>query len=297
MVDPAEAGELAPHIDTASVAAAWHSPEDCYWAPPAMLAALHRAALEAGVTFRIGPEVQAVARDGGRVTGVDTSEGHIATDTVILTTGAWTAALLERSGLGALPVCFVRHQYSIRGPVPGVHPGLPSVRVIDHAVYARPEGENLMFGTYEPHPAEFDAAQLPHRVADVELDRAPADAALERVATVFPDVVGAPLVEMRGGAIAMTPDRAYLIDEAPAARGLYFSTGDSVMGLSVAPALGADLASWVVTGDRPASLAGFRADRFDGELSPDETRRRALAAYEAMYRDDVSLDEVRRLGL
>ncbi|MDX6376530.1 MAG: hypothetical protein QOE98_833, partial [Gaiellaceae bacterium] len=43
--------------------------------------------------------------------------------------------------------------------------------------------------------------------------------------------------------------------------------------------------------------AGFRADRFDGELSPDETRRRALAAYEAMYRDDVSLDEVRRLGL
>jgi glycine/D-amino acid oxidase-like deaminating enzyme len=294
MVDPVAAGELAPHIDTAGVVAAWHSPEDCYWAPPAMLAAFHRAALEAGATFRTGPDVRTVAHGGGRVTGVETSDGPIAANAVIVTAGAWTAQLLERSGLGALPICFVRHQYSIRGPVPGVHPGLPSVRVVDHAVYARPEGENLMFGTYEPHPAEFDAAALPQRVGDVALDRTPADEALAQVADVFPGVVGAPLVEMRGGAIAMTPDRAYLIDEAPAARGLYFSTGDSVMGLSVAPALGEDLANWILSGDRPPSLAGFRADRFDGELSAVETRRRALAAYEAMYRDDLSRGEVRR---
>ena len=294
MVSVDEAAELAPHVQTASVKAAWHSPEDCYWAPPDMLAAYHRAAVEAGVDFCIGVRVDAVESAGGRVTGIATDKGVIAAGTVIVTAGAWTPALLERSGLGALPISFVRHQYSIRGPIPGIHPGLPSVRVVDHAVYARPEGNNLMFGTYEPQPAVIDA--VPPRVSDVELDRAPIDDALEQVAAVFGAVAGAPLVEMRGGPIAMTPDGVYLIDEAPAARGLLFSTGDSVMGLSIAPALGEDLARWVVTGKRPESLADFRVDRFGRSLTPAEIQRRALASYEAIYRDELSASEGRRPG-
>jgi len=297
MVDVAEAAALAPHVDVSGAVAAWHSPEDCYWQPPAMVAAFHTAAVNAGVEFRIGPDVGAITVAGGRVAGVETSEGPIAAGVVVVAAGAWTKPLVERAGIGPLPIAFVRHQYAIRGGLPGIHPGLPSVRVVDHAIYARPEGANLMFGTYEPHPLEFEADTVPARVGDVPLDPAPNDRAAREVAAVFAGAYDAPVVEMRGGVVTMTPDRGYLIDEAPEAAGLYYSTGCNVMGLSIAPAFGEDMAAWITTGERPATLAPFRLDRFDGDaLTPAEVHRRSLARYEAMYRDDESADRVRQGG-
>ena len=171
------------------------------------------------------------------------------------------------------------------------------MRIVDHAVYARPDGANLMLGTYEPQPLEFAADAVPARAEDVPLDHVANDDALRQVASVFRGVGDAPVVEVRGGVVTMTPDRGYLIDEAPAAAGLYFSTGCNVMGLSIAPAFGEDLAAWITTGERPATFAPFALDRFAGAgLTPAETRRRSLGRYESIYRDDESAGHVRQYG-
>lgn len=297
MIDVADVAALAPHVDASGAVAAWHSPEDCYWEPPEMVAAFHRAAIDAGVTFEIGAEVRAITAAGGRVTGVETEHGPIAAGTVVVTAGAWSQRLVEQAGVGPLPLTFVRHQYAIRSGVPGVHAALPSVRIVDHAIYARPVGELLMFGTYEPRPLEFAGDAVPARVGDVPLDPAPNDAALREVAGVFAGAREAPVVEMRGGVVTMTPDRGYLIDQPAEVGGLYYSTGCNVMGLSIAPAFGEDMAAWITTGERPATLAPFRLDRFAGAgLTPGETRRRSLARYEAIYRDDESAGRVRQSG-
>jgi len=297
MVDIAEAASLAPHIDASGAVAAWHSPDDCYWQPPEMLAALHAAAKRAGVDFRSGIDVHAITVAGGRATGAETSAGPLRAGSVVVTAGAWAKPLLERAGVGPLPIAFVRHQYSIRAGVPGIHEALPSVRIVDHAVYARPVGANLMFGTYEPQPLEFVPDAVPARAEDVPLDRAANDEALRQVASVFHTVDDAAVIELRGGVVSMTPDRGYLIDQAPDAEGLYFSTGCNVMGLSIAPAFGEDMATWITTGERPATFAPFGLDRFAGlGLTPDETRRRSLARYESIYRDDESAGHVRHDG-
>src|SRR5262249_38333307 len=152
------------------------------------------------------------------------------------------------------------------------------VRIVDHAIYARPEGTNLMFGTYEPHPLEFDGRRVPARVGDVPLDPTPTDVAARQVAAVFAGAGEAPVVGRRGGVVTRTPDRGYLIDAAPDAAGLYYSTGCNVMGLSIAPAFGEDVAAWITTGERPATLAPFSLDRFARDaLTPDEVHRRSLA--------------------
>jgi 4-methylaminobutanoate oxidase (formaldehyde-forming) len=283
------AGELAPHTDPANAVAAWHSPDDLYFQPPDMVAAFRRAAEDVGVRFVIGPEVAEVTGTGVRTIGGE----RIASGVVVVAAGAWTAGLLERSGVPPLPLTFVRHQATLRSGIPGIHPALPSVRVIDESVYARPDGDRLLFGTYEPRPLEFAAGGIPGRSDQVPLDPAPIEEARRRVESLFRGLAGSVVTEIRGAVVTMTPDRGYLVDEAQP--GLYFFTGCNVLGLSTAPAIGEDIAHWIVSGERPATLAGFGLARFDA-LPAEEVRRRALAQYERTYRDEQTVDRVRHHG-
>lgn len=294
MVTLGDAQRLAPHTNAGAALAAWHAPNDLYFSPPDMLAAYYSAAKNAGVEFRFGEDVSGIEVDAGEVVGVTTQNGRIDAGAVVLTTGPWTKALLSRTG-AELPAVYVRHLYSIRSGVPSIHPDLPSVRVVDHAVYARPEGTNLMFGTYEPHPLEFNI--VPHRTEDVPLDGAAVETALQKVLPVFRGLAGSRVVELRGGVTTMTPDGSYLIDELPDAKGLYFATGCNVMGLSCAPALGEDIALWLSTGKRPDVLEGFSVRRFSNQdLTADYIRRKALAEYEGIYRDSETAGQVRHYG-
>jgi glycine/D-amino acid oxidase-like deaminating enzyme len=218
-------------------------------------------------------------------------------DAVVLATGNWTGPLLWKTVGLRLPLAYVRHQYSIRRDVPNIHPDLPSVRVVDYAVYARPVGTDLMFGTYEPHPLTVDPMALPARTEHVPLDDSATNEALDHAGRLFPGVVDSVVDEMRGGVVTMTPDGSYVIDQCEDATGLYFLSGCNVMGLSAAPALGEDVAGWIADGSRPESLTGFALSRFsvDG-LGEDEHCRRALREYEAIYRDALSRERVRIYG-
>nr|WP_278116504.1 FAD-binding oxidoreductase [Mesorhizobium sp. WSM4875]WIE94838.1 FAD-binding oxidoreductase [Mesorhizobium sp. WSM4875] len=294
MVALDDAQRIAPHTNADVAVAAWHAPNDLYFSPPDMLAAFYSVAKKAGVEFQFGEDVSDIVIDAGKVAGVVTGSGRIDAGAVVMTTGPWTKELLARTGT-ILPAVYVRHQYSIRSGVPGIHPGLPSVRIVDHAVYARPVGANLMFGTYEPHPLEFKA--VPKRAEDVPLDGAAIETALQKVNAVFRGLAGSSVVELRGGVPTMTPDGSYLIDEVEVARGLYFATGCNVMGLSCAPALGEEMAAWLATGQRPEVLKGFSIRRFaDRNLSSDEIRRKALGEYEGIYRDTETAGHIRRYG-
>jgi hypothetical protein len=62
----------------------------------------------------------------------------------------------------------------------------------------------------------------------------------------------------------------------------------------VAPAVGEDIARWVLSGRRPDTLEHFRLDRF--QLTPGEVRRLGLAQYERTYRDDETVERVRAYG-
>lgn len=295
MVALDDAQRIAPHTNADAAIAAWHAPNDIYFSSPDMLAAFYSAGKEAGVEFRFGEEVLDIVTNAGKVVGVSTRNGRIGAGAVVMSTGPWTTALLSKIGT-ILPTVYVRHQYSIRSGVPEVHPDLPSVRIVDHAVYARPEGSNLMFGTYEPHPLELKT--IPDRTEHVALDSEAINTALQKVDAVFRGLARSSVVELRGGVTTMTPDGSYLIDEVTNARGLYFATGCNVMGLSCAPALGESLADWLATGQRPDVLNGFSIGRFaDQDLSTDQIRRMALREYEGIYRDTGSAGHIRRYGV
>src|SRR5207244_2957734 len=74
------------------------------------------------------------------------------------------------------------------------------------------------------------------------------------VAEELPALLTAKIVELRGGLPTMTPDGHFIVDRLPSVDGCYVITGCHVGGLSTSPALGHDLAAWIVTGERPVDL-------------------------------------------
>ncbi|MGM4903827.1 NAD(P)/FAD-dependent oxidoreductase [Tardiphaga sp. 866_E4_N2_1] len=295
LILPSEAEKLAPHTDASHCRAAWYAPDDIYFHPPDMLDSFHKACLRFGVEFRFGPDVSNVLTKNGGVVGVASSEGDIYADAVVIAAGPWTSGLLQGIGIAPLPLLFVRHQYSIRSGIVGIRPDLPTVRIVDHAVYARPDGANLLFGTYEPLPEVIDS--VPDRTEGVSLDPAATEMAIDKVCHIYRGLDRSRIEEMRGGVTAMTPDGRYLIDEAPTAKGLFFVTGCNVMGLSVSPAVGEDMAAWLTSGRRPDDLSRFAITRFSADRpSNEDIRKSGLKEYESIYRDAEASEHVRKYG-
>lgn len=68
---------------------------------PTVVAALAAGARAEGVDVREGVEVTGLVETGGSVVGVDTDQGRITADIVVIATGAWTRALLAEHGIEA----------------------------------------------------------------------------------------------------------------------------------------------------------------------------------------------------
>ncbi|HEX6657179.1 MAG TPA: FAD-binding oxidoreductase [Ilumatobacter sp.] len=68
---------------------------------PTVVAALAAGARAEGVDVREGVAVTALVETGGSVVGVDTDQGRITADVVVIATGAWTRALLAEHGIEA----------------------------------------------------------------------------------------------------------------------------------------------------------------------------------------------------
>ena len=288
-IEPGEAQRLAPWLNPASAQAIWYAPNDLYLEPPALPQAYLRAAEALGARIRGGIAVSEILTDpNGRLSGVMTSAGGIEAANVVIAAGAWTRGLGELVGV-EVPVWTVRHQLCITTDIAGVEPLQPTVRVIDARTYSRPAGAGLMFGAYEPNPIDVDVRQRDpdFGIGDLELDMGPLRAKMESVGELLPLFRDASIAQIRGGLPTMTPDGYFIADSAKSCPGLWVLSGCNVGGLSNSPALGHDLAQWIVTGQRPLSLAAFGLDRF-GTIFDDDgvVREAALATYSRKYTTD-----------
>jgi len=281
-ISPAEVKAIVPGLELADVgAAAWEA--DSGFADPAATAfAFAEAARVRGARIETGVEARGVLVEGGRVTGVETSAGRIATGAVVLAPGAWSTPLLAPLGLdyplsphriqvaifrwpagfpptegGNAPLGLPRSSEAGNAPL-----GLPRQRhpaIIDavNKAWMRPEGRastliGVELGAAHADPDAFDERPDAHYVAGCR-------AALSARWPVFRDAL------MRGGwagMIMMSADGRPIIDRL-GPEGLWGMLGDSGTSFKTSPAIGRCLAEWVVTG-RPttADLAPFRASRF-----------------------------------
>jgi len=117
-------------------------------------------------------------------------------------------------------------------------------------------------------PADFDMSQL-------ALDWEPMRKLTEDVLPEFPVLEDAEIVEFRGGLPTMTTDGHHIFDTIDACRGFFIVGGCVVGGLSVSPAVGEEMAQWVVDGEPPHDLSWFSLKRFGPEAATEDLLRQA----------------------
>ena len=101
------------------VRSAWFLPQTRQVRPPRLNRALLRVLQNQGVEFRENEEVLEILREGSRAIGVATLQGKIQADHVLVTGGAWTGGILEKTGI-SLPVRPVKGQVVLFKAAPGL---------------------------------------------------------------------------------------------------------------------------------------------------------------------------------
>jgi sarcosine oxidase subunit beta len=241
MVSPARIAELVPGLRVDDLAGGRFCPRDGYGDPLAALAGFAAAAAVEGARILEDVEVESLAREGDRVTGVRTARGDVSAERVLLATGAWTAPLAATAGV-AVPVWAYARSIMEAGPYPRLS-RLPMVIELESGFHFRPKGATQRFampnltadGAVEKGPAAPpEAFGAPARRPDVPASLEPWVRA--RAAWRHPAFADIRIRDAWTCFYEMTPDDHPVVGAVPGVEGLYLAAGFSGHGFMHAPA-------------------------------------------------------------
>ncbi len=254
LLTPPEAAELVPGIAVDGVIGATYGPQDGIADPSGLTQGYATIARRAGATIRTGVDVRRILVDGGGVSGVETTDGVIATRTVVNAAGPWAGLLAATAGVD-LPIEPIPRAVIVTGPFPGV----PARRtlVIDAATsfYFHREGPGVLMGMGDP-------AERPTFETRVD-ERFIAERLLPTAVRILPALAEASIAHSWCGLYEMTPDRHPILGAVPGLDGLYLANGFSGHGFQQAPIVGKLLAEMIVEGRaHTVDVSSLGLDRF-----------------------------------
>jgi len=290
-----------------SFLAGLHAPTDGRAEPSQAAPVIAEAARARGATILTSCAVRGLDLQAGRIAGVVTEKGRIATDAAVLAGGAWSRLFCGNAGIdlpqlkvlasvfrtaplsggpeitGATNILAWRKRldggYTIARRNANVADITPdSFRLLRHYLPTLRQyyGEvRLGFGRRffaewrVPRRWSLDK-QTPFEAVRV-LDPAPRRSTLaearSELSRAFPVFADVPVAESWGGMIDVTPDAVPVIDEVARIPGFFIATGFSGHGFGIGPGA-ARLVADLVAGDVPVvERAPFRLDRFPRILS------------------------------
>jgi sarcosine oxidase subunit beta len=246
---------MVPPLRVDDVTGATFCPTDGFVDPYSVMNGFTLAAADLGVRLRKRTEVVSIVTQGGRVSGVRTSDGIVESRNVVLAAGAWAAPIARTAGVD-LPVVPHRRMLVPSEPFPGLPERLPMVIDLGTGFHFRPEGRGLLLAWDDPDEPPC---------GEPVFDRRFVEKLLEQAAQRVPTFVDLAVNPSKGwaGLYEMSPDRHGILGPAPGVTGLWLANGFSGHGVMHAPATGRILADLVTSGRCDAlEWADLGADRF-----------------------------------
>ncbi len=217
-----------------------------------------RAAAALGVDVIQHCDVQAVRTVGGRVVGLDTSRGAIATDRLALAASAGTSRLAAMVGL-RLPLENHLLQAAVTEPLAPTLDLIVTHGLLNFYVSQTDKGELLMGGNIDGFNSYSSRGTLP-----------PMEEVARACLSLFPSLGRVRLLRTWGGVVDMSMDGSPIVSATPV-EGLYINAGWCYGGFKPTPAVGIVLAEMLATGRTPALAEPFSLDRFrTGRVVPEE---------------------------
>lgn len=233
---PAEAAELVPQLETNDLVAAMFCPRDGYATPEAVVQGYASAAR---ARVRQGCALTGFDLHRGRITGVETTAGSIATGTVVCTAGIWSRQVAALAGLD-IPVEGEPRRMWFTPEDGGLPDPLPLTIDFSTGFYVHREGPGLAFGGREQELEEL----APH------------------VEKRLPRLAELPIRSSWWGYYDVSPDWNAIVGEAEKPRRFLYATGFSGHGFQQAPAVGEHLAELVAGKPPTLDLSAFALERF-----------------------------------
>src|SRR5215211_9483978 len=273
-VDDSEMSRLAPHLEAGCVEGGYFVPSDGYLDPRQCARAFCAAAEDLGARIRTNTAATGISLRDGRVVGVETEQGFVEAERVVVTAGPWTGIVAKMVDYEPAMVP-IRHQRVTTAPVPGIPDHHPVVRVTDASCYLRPEESGYLYGFFEPDPTSYDP-DLPSgfHTSEIEEPVEVMEEARERLAPIFPMLEDLEITGYKRGLTTFAPDGAYLVGPVPRVEGLFAATGCAALGIAGSAAVGRWLAGWIARGDPGEDLSSVNLERFGEKASDREWIRR-----------------------
>jgi sarcosine oxidase subunit beta len=258
VVTPSEIEEINPWVRAGGLVGGVYCPTDGFLRPMGILGGYVENAERLGVRFEYGVEqVGFRTNGGGRIFAVRTSEGEVATGSVVNAAGAWAAAVARDAGLD-LPVEPLRRQVAITHPFEALPEDMPMTIFAEDGFHFRVRDGRVML-LWPDMPLVEDPF-------DQSVEEAWLESVVERARGCVPCLARATIDREAcwAGLYEMSPDGHALLGEAPGIENLYLANGSSGHGVMHAPALGQLLAEIMVDGAAQAvDTHALRPSRFD----------------------------------
>lgn len=254
VIGPAEVKQLAPFLDVSRAArypilgALYHPPGGII-RHDAVVWGYARGAAARGVHIHQNVEVTGIDVAGGRVRGVRTARGDIATRIVLNATAGWSTLIADMAGV-ALPVTTYPLQAAVTEPV---KPFLSTVIVSGtlHVYISQTDRGELVFG------ASVDPFTSYSMRGSLEFVEGLAGHVLE----LMPALAKVRLLRQWAGLCDMTPDFSPIMGTTPV-EGFLVDVGWGTYGFKAGPVSGEAMAQCIASGQPPEIIAAFGLERF-----------------------------------
>ena len=269
VIDLDEVKERWPLIRTDDLVGALYIPRDGHTSPVDTTMSLARGARMRGAAIVEGVAVTGLRTSDGRITGVETEQGPVETETVVLAAGMWTRQLAAQIGV-TVPVQACEHFYVVTEPLDGVDADTPVLRDPGNYTYFKEETGKIMAGFFEPRGKVWNLEGVPR---DFSFGTLPEDwdhvgPVFERAAHRVPALGDCGIQLFFNGPEAFTPDGTYYMGESPEIDGCFVAAGFNSVGIQTAGGVGWALAEWIADRHPPMDLSsadisrafGFQAD-------------------------------------
>jgi sarcosine oxidase subunit beta len=251
-VDPTEAAKMVPILNVEDVLGCTFCPTDGIASPNDVTVGYATAARRLGARLKEGVEVTGIDVASGRVQGVRTSAGEIATRLVIDCAGPWAASVGRMVGL-EIPVLPYRRHIAVTGTFPAVPRNTPMTVDFHTSLYFHPEGDGVLMGM-------SDRTEPPAYVTDVNWEFL--EKMFEQAARRAPALAGAGVKTAWAGLYESTPDHQAILGPVAEVEGFWCAAGFSGHGFMQAPATSLLLTQLLLDKKSEIDISSFAFERF-----------------------------------
>jgi len=265
VLDKNKIKELYPEVNDKDILGGVYMPEDGQADPVGVTNVLAKAAkLEGAKIFEKIPVTKILVKNG-KITGVQTENGKIDCEYVVLATGMWSRQIGEDIDV-SVPLYPNEHFYIITEPIKNLQKDLPVLRDYNDCLYLKEDAGKMLVGIFEPGaknafknkgivPNNFSFGEFPDDFDHFE-------PYLEKSFKRLPILENAGIRKFFSGPESFTPDTQYLLGETPEVKNLFTCCGFNSIGIASSGGAGRVTAEWMINGYMNEDLYSLDIKRF-----------------------------------